>query len=106
MTPCGAEPGPSGICRVSPVLGSSWPNAPARCAVYQIVPSGAGATSCGPEPGGTAYSWIASGGRAAVGVDAGTVTAGATRGVADARAGVAVGPVVAVGAAVVGETAT
>src|SRR4051812_41351104 len=56
ITPCGAEPLPSLIWRVSPVAGLSLPSSPLRCAVYQTVPSGAGATSCGPEPAGTAYS--------------------------------------------------
>ena len=36
-----------------PVAGSNRPKAPCRWAVYQTVPSGAGATSCGPEPAGT-----------------------------------------------------
>src|SRR4051794_12507097 len=58
ITPCGAEPLPSGIWRTAPVAGSSLPSVPLRCPVYQTVPSGAGATSCGPEPAGTAYSCI------------------------------------------------
>ena len=37
---------------VFPVSGSSRPSAPVSCAVYQTVPSGAGATSCGCVPGG------------------------------------------------------
>src|SRR5262245_48661927 len=53
MTPCGAELSPSGICFATPVLGSRRPSAPTPCAVYQTVPSGAGATSCGPAPAGT-----------------------------------------------------
>src|SRR2546425_1887916 len=50
MTPCGAEPGPSLIALVCPVLGSSQPSSPESCAVYQTPPSAAGATSCGPWP--------------------------------------------------------
>ena len=53
MTPCGAEPGPSGISRTSPLSGFSQPSSPLACAVYQTPPSAAGATSCGPEPAGT-----------------------------------------------------
>src|SRR5688572_21582231 len=56
MTPCGAEPSPSGISLTSPVSGSSRPNLPMCCAVYQTDPSGAGATSWGCEPAGTGYS--------------------------------------------------
>ena len=47
MTPCGAEPCPSGTRSTSPVLGSSRPSTPARWPVYHTVPSGAGATSWG-----------------------------------------------------------
>jgi hypothetical protein len=32
------------------------PSSPDPCAVYQTRPSGAGATSCGRDPGGTEYS--------------------------------------------------
>ena len=56
MTPCGADPSPSGISVVPPVAGSSRPSLPVAWAVYQTVPSGAGATSCGCEPAGTVYS--------------------------------------------------
>src|SRR5687767_2283800 len=56
MTPCGAEPWPSGISLTSPLRGSSQPSLPAPCAVYQTPPSDAGATSCGREPLGTAYA--------------------------------------------------
>ena len=41
---------------VFPVSGSSRPSAPVSCAVYQTVPSAAGATSCGCEPAGTGNS--------------------------------------------------
>src|SRR5687768_3784288 len=56
MTPCGAEPTPRGMWVVFPVPGSRRPSAPVRCAVYQTGPpgEGSGATSCGPDPGGTA----------------------------------------------------
>src|SRR5918996_2528544 len=53
ITPCGAEPAPSGTSVVRPVAGSSRPSFPERWAVYQTVPSGAGATSCGADPAGT-----------------------------------------------------
>ncbi len=53
ITPCGAEPMPSAMCSVLPVFGSRRPSSPLRCAVYQTVPSGAGATSWGCEPFGT-----------------------------------------------------
>src|SRR3954447_4569190 len=53
MTPCGAEPLPSGTCRTAPVAGSMTPSAPEPCAEYQILPSGAGATSWGPAPSGS-----------------------------------------------------
>src|SRR4029453_12350544 len=53
MTTWGADPSPRGTCLTSPLLGSSRPSAPWPCAVYQTVPSGAGATSCGPAPSGT-----------------------------------------------------
>src|SRR5215510_13466249 len=56
ITPCGAEPSPSGTCVVLPVAGSSRPSSPVNCAVYQTEPSGAGATSCGCDPAGTGYS--------------------------------------------------
>ena len=52
MTPCGAEPSPSETCRTAPVAGSMMPSAPEPCAEYQILPSGAGATSWGPAPSG------------------------------------------------------
>src|SRR6185312_893441 len=54
ITPCGAESPPSDICTVFFVFGSSSPSAPCDCAVYQTPPSGAGATSCGCAPEGTA----------------------------------------------------
>ncbi len=41
-----------------PVRGSNFPNSPDRWAVYQIVPSVAGATSCGWDPDGTGNSSI------------------------------------------------
>src|SRR5439155_6322701 len=56
MTPCGAEPRPREICSVSPVAGSRRPSSPVACAVYHTEPSGAGATSWGWLPAGTAYS--------------------------------------------------
>ena len=56
ITPCGAEPSPSGISVVCPVFGSSRPSLPVCWAVYQTVPSGATATSCGCVPAGTEYS--------------------------------------------------
>ena len=45
ITPCGADASPSGISSVWPVLGSRRPSRPVACAVYQTVPSLAGATS-------------------------------------------------------------
>jgi len=45
ITPWGLDPGPREMWRVDPVAGSSRPNAPAFWAVYQTLPSGAGATS-------------------------------------------------------------
>ena len=56
ITPCGADPSPSGTSSVRPVSGSRRPNRPVACAVYQTVPSLAGATSWGWEPSGTGYS--------------------------------------------------
>src|SRR5918998_2939652 len=56
ITPCGAEPLPSSTWKVLPVAGSRLPSSPDAWAVYHTVPSGAGATSCGCEPAGTAYS--------------------------------------------------
>jgi len=56
MTPCGAEPLPSAMVWVLPVLGSNSPNSPDPCAVYQTDPFCAGATSCGAEPDGTRNS--------------------------------------------------
>jgi hypothetical protein len=53
ITPCGADPAPSGISRTSPLAGSSQPRRPVACAVYQTPPSAAGATSCGWLPAGT-----------------------------------------------------
>src|SRR5918996_839040 len=53
ITPCGAEPAPSGTSSVSPVAGSSQPSRPVAWAVYQTPPSAAGATSCGCVPAGT-----------------------------------------------------
>ena len=58
ITPWGLDPGPRGMWRVAPVAGSRRPSAPAFWAVYQTLPSGAGATSCGWEPAGTGYSRI------------------------------------------------
>src|SRR5688572_9747945 len=57
-TPCGAEPSPSGTCRILPVFGSRMPSAPCRCAVYQMVPSGAGATSWTRAPSGSWNIWV------------------------------------------------
>lgn len=54
ITPCGADPAPSGTRSALPLRGSSRPAAPCACAVYHTVPSGAGATSCGALPAGTA----------------------------------------------------
>src|SRR2546428_4289857 len=59
ITPCGADPVPSSIAFVVPVLGSSQPSSPESCAVYQTPPSRAGATSCGPWPGGNGNSCMA-----------------------------------------------
>src|SRR3954447_7833867 len=56
MTPCGADPWPSLISRIAPVAGSRRPSSPASWPVYQTLPSGAGATSCGVVPRGTRYS--------------------------------------------------
>ena len=42
ITPCGAEPSPSGTCVVLPVAGSSRPSSPECCAVYQTRPVGRG----------------------------------------------------------------
>jgi len=53
ITPCGAEPSPSAISSFLPVLGSRRPRKPLRWPVYQTVPSGAGATSWGRDPGVT-----------------------------------------------------
>src|SRR5687768_15534640 len=70
MTPCGAEPAPSAISRMSPVAGSRWPRTPLCCPVYQTPPSAAGATSCGWEPAGTSNSRTSSAtGPAAAGDD-------------------------------------
>ena len=56
MTPCGAEPSPSGISVVFPVCGIE--PAELACSLRRVptVPSLAGATSCGWEPAGTEYS--------------------------------------------------
>src|SRR5690606_4607031 len=79
ITPCGAEPAPSGIVRTSPVDGSRYPSSPVRCPVYQTPPSAAGATSCGRDPAGTSnHSMTGSivgtgdGSAVAVGVGAGS----------------------------------
>src|SRR5262249_49640486 len=56
ITPCGAGPRPSRTTGDSPLPGSRRPRFPLCWAVNQTLPSGAGATSCGPEPRGTAYS--------------------------------------------------
>src|SRR6185436_6964877 len=58
MTPCGADPEPSGISRTSPVAGSRCPSVPLPCPVNQMPPSAAGATSCGRVPAGTGNSTI------------------------------------------------
>src|SRR6185369_7692251 len=47
ITPCGADPSPSGMRSTCPVSGLRRPSTPARWPVYQTVPSGAGATSWG-----------------------------------------------------------
>ena len=39
MTPCGAEPSPSGVCARPARRGSSQPSLPVACAVYQTPPS-------------------------------------------------------------------
>jgi hypothetical protein len=80
ITPCGAERSPSLMWRVSPLAGSSRPSSPDAWAVYQIAPSGAGATSCGCAPRGTGYSWsagLASCAGCVAGPDAGPTWAGA-----------------------------
>src|SRR6185436_4650963 len=56
MTPCGREPAPSEIVSTSAVAGSSHPSVPLPWPVNQTPPSTAGATSCGPDPVGSAYS--------------------------------------------------
>ena len=48
ITPCGAEPVPSGINSTRAVFGSNQPSSPLRCALNQTPPSGAGATSWMP----------------------------------------------------------
>jgi hypothetical protein len=53
ITPCGADPGPSGRWRVAPDSGSRYPSSPDLCAVYHTPPSRAGATSWGRDPSGT-----------------------------------------------------
>src|SRR5690606_34579118 len=58
ITPWGDDPGPSDTLSTLPVAGSSMPSAPVRWAVYQILPSGAGATSCGRSPAGTGNTWV------------------------------------------------
>ena len=66
ITPCGADPAPSGISSTSPVRGSSRPSSPVCCAVYQTRrPSRAGATSCGCEPAGTGNDFSRTRARAA-----------------------------------------
>src|SRR5262249_49674656 len=59
ITPWGAAPGPSASSSDLPVRGSSRPSLPPDCAVNQIVPSGAGKTSCGPAPARTGKVCIA-----------------------------------------------
>src|SRR5712691_2435386 len=48
MTPWGAAPLPRSTSLNEPSRGSSRPSLPLRWPVNQIVPSGAGVTSCGP----------------------------------------------------------
>jgi hypothetical protein len=55
ITPCGADPGPSGTSRTLPLRGSRWPRVPLPWPVYQTPPSTAGETSWGWAPAGTAY---------------------------------------------------
>jgi hypothetical protein len=61
ITPWGAEPSPRSTSSTRRFSGSRWPSLPAFCAVYQIVPSDATATSCGCDPEGTSYSCTAAG---------------------------------------------
>ncbi len=63
ITPCGAEPAPRSISRISPVCGSRWPSVPLCWPVYQTPPSTAGATSCGWLPAVTGYSTSSAAGR-------------------------------------------
>ena len=74
ITPCGAAPAPRDICVVLPVFGSRMPIAPWLCAVYQTVPSGAGATSCGCAPCGTS-KYLTSAANAGLTPSASTATA-------------------------------
>src|SRR5690606_32459334 len=77
MTPCGADPAPSGISRTSPDSGSSQPSVPLRWPVYHTPPSAAGATSCGPLPTTTGKVSIANVGSAGGDGVAATVAVGA-----------------------------
>src|SRR5450755_1753346 len=54
ITPCGAEPRPSGTSSVRPVFGSNQPRSPLCWAVNQTPPSGAGATLWMPARRGVA----------------------------------------------------
>ena len=45
ITPCGAEPVPSGTSSLRPVFGSNQPRCPLRWALNHTPPSGAGARS-------------------------------------------------------------
>jgi len=84
ITPCGAEPAPRSISRISPVTASRWPSVPLRWPVYQTPPSAAGATSCGWLPAVTGYSMSAVAGTAeAAGASDGTVAEDAAGGDAD-----------------------
>ena len=58
ITPCGAEPRPSGISSTLPVFGSSRPALPLAWPENHTGPSGAGSaqTSCAVMRGGSGYS--------------------------------------------------
>ena len=87
ITPCGADPSPSLMWRVSPLAGSSRPNSPEPWAVYQTAPSGAGATSCGCEPAGTGYSCSTGAASCAVGAGDGALCVAWAGAVAGASVG-------------------
>src|SRR5206468_8044421 len=92
ITPCGADPVPSFVAFVAPVFGSSQPNSPESCAVYQTPPSRAGATSCGPWPRVRANSCMANWrGRGDVPGDGGATVAAAVGVASGDDAGVIVG---------------